>query len=415
MTSIKEIFKSQGPKIFWTLIGLALLFEIIRDAGRGGDFIGYIQAGDLVLSGDDIYSDPLNTWPPFFSIFSVPLSLLDNMNDYVLRLLWLTLSLIAFIDLGNRVYKMIPLTAKLSYINDYKLGIIIIPFIISFRYLLDNLANIQINIFMLWMVVVVQELILKKQYWKAGFLLAFSISLKVYTIFILFFYVFKRMGKMVFWAGMFLLGLNTIPFLIFGVEAGFQYYDTWWHEIASGPTTVHHKNQSIFGTMQRIFTDQFPGHSYYINLAQWDPEMVKSLTYIIISMAAIIPAYLFRKKSGSTQFTCEWIFVLTAIPVLSPLAWKAYFIFLFPAYWLIHLIINKHLDVSQRKLRSMKVFFWISVGFTVLTSDLFVGKEWSDRMESFSLITIGTIILLILILIVYPTMKRLTPNGFNHN
>ena len=406
---------NNGPIIVWSLIGIVLLIEIFRDAGRGGDFIGYVYSGDLVLNRQNIYSDPLNTWPPFFSIFSVPIALLDQVNGYLLRLTWLVITIIAFFDLGNRLFKMIPALKDLNYWNSYRSAIIIIPFLISFRYLLDNLANIQINIFMLWLAVFAHEALLKKHLAKAGFLLAISISLKAYTIFILFFYLYKRLGSMVLWTMLFLLVLNCLPFIIFGYDMTIHYYDIWWNEIASVPPTVHHKNQSVFGAMQRFLTGNFPGHHFYVNLVEWTPELAKKVSYGIITLAAIIPAFLFRKKATGFTLTYEWIFVLTAVPILSPLSWKAYFIFLYPAY----LILYHHLYFgNQDKTRItiwMKVFYWISVVLTVLSTEAIAGDEFSDRLESLSFITIGTTILLILLMMFYKSYHKLTPKVINHN
>jgi hypothetical protein len=48
------------------LVGAIFLYELMRDSMRPGDFTGYVDAGKLVLSDQDIYSDIHNTWPPFF-------------------------------------------------------------------------------------------------------------------------------------------------------------------------------------------------------------------------------------------------------------------------------------------------------------------------------------------------------------
>ncbi|RLD23144.1 MAG: hypothetical protein DRI70_09760 [Bacteroidetes bacterium] len=41
------------------VVGAIFLYELIRDSMRPGDFIGYADAGNLVLSDKDIYSDNL--------------------------------------------------------------------------------------------------------------------------------------------------------------------------------------------------------------------------------------------------------------------------------------------------------------------------------------------------------------------
>ena len=36
------------------LIGIILMFELVRDSMRNGDFIGYLNAGNAVLDGKNI-------------------------------------------------------------------------------------------------------------------------------------------------------------------------------------------------------------------------------------------------------------------------------------------------------------------------------------------------------------------------
>ena len=372
--------------------------------------MGYVNAGRLVINHQNIYSDPLNTWPPFFSIFCIPLTIADNFSPYGVRMIWLIGSIVAMylsIKIGVRL-----LTNKgIGFREDpnlilFQSSLILIPFLISFRYLLDNLANIQINIFMLLMALVVHQLITKRSYKWAGFILAFSISLKVYTIFLFFYYLFKRKNKLVLFTIFFFVAINLIPFLIFGNEIAIHYYDIWWNEIASTPQTAHHKNQSIFGTLLRLFSNDFPGHSYYINVANFSLEKIKITTYGLIGFAALYPAFLFSKTSSSLKTLCEVAFVFGAIPILTPLSWKAYFIFLWFPYFIVYYLVwyKKYLGETKKEWL-VKTLFWTSVVFTVFTTEGIIGDYLSDILESYSIIFFGTVLLLLSLLLVYPEIE----------
>lgn len=403
--------KNKIHKILLLLVGIALGIEVIRDAFRGGDFIGYVNAGQLVLDHRNIYSDPLNTWPPLFSIISIPLTWMDYVSPYGLRMFWLLGSILAMGYIIKLSYEI--LVKRNLTLNPFKDHFILysitifIPFLISFRYLLDNLANIQINIYMLLMAVTAHYFLEKKKLKLAAFILAFSISIKVYTIFLFLYYLYKRKIGMVSCTIIFLLVLNLIPFLVFGFDNAVGYYEHWWHEIASPPPTAHHKNQSIFGALLRIFTSEYPGHSYYINVADLDPGKIKSITYILITLVASYPAYLFRKSSSSYFMFCEIAFVLASIPILTPLSWKAYFIFLFPAYLVLYYLLwkKKTLEGNWRS-KIAKPLFLISVLFTVFSTEGIMGDYFSDILESYSIILVGTCFLLINIIIVYPFLKE---------
>src|SRR6476620_6538111 len=77
------------------LILLAVLFELIRSSTKKGDFIGYVNAGNLVLHHQNIYSDYLNTWPPLFSVLSVLIALGDHISSFGVRFIWSCGSILA--------------------------------------------------------------------------------------------------------------------------------------------------------------------------------------------------------------------------------------------------------------------------------------------------------------------------------
>ena len=87
------------PVVYKWLMGIVVILLLVQaffEAQHNGDFIGYVAAGQSVLSGKNIYLDYLNTWPPFFSIVAVPLALVTSVAPYLLRLFWLLGSLAAF-------------------------------------------------------------------------------------------------------------------------------------------------------------------------------------------------------------------------------------------------------------------------------------------------------------------------------
>ncbi|HAW18867.1 MAG TPA: hypothetical protein DCX14_01675, partial [Flavobacteriales bacterium] len=135
------------------LIGIILLYEVVRNSMRDGDFVGYVLAGNDVLNGQYLYGSYLNTWPPLFSIFSVVLALGDKFSPFFIRFIWLSGSVIS-------IYFIVAETVKLIFKKSLSLRprghhvlpqdpIILIPLLIILRFVLDNLANLQINIFLL--------------------------------------------------------------------------------------------------------------------------------------------------------------------------------------------------------------------------------------------------------------------------
>ncbi|MEM9548972.1 MAG: glycosyltransferase family 87 protein, partial [Bacteroidota bacterium] len=332
-----------------------LSFEIIRDAlTKGGDFEGYVLVGNLVLQGENIYSNPLiNTWPPFFSISSVIIALIDNFNSQLSRFIWLTLSLLAMIRVIQITTKMVlkrrlifypfkaenTLSSNSIHISHW---IILVPILIVFRYILDNMSNIQINIFILFFSMISLYCFTKGKDVLAALSLAFGISLKVYPIFLLFYFLVKRefriAGFTIFFCALFAL----FPFLVFGYEESINYYTFWYQHNVVPFASVAHKNQSFFSMMRSLLTYESPGlnqplnKEIYINILNLSISGVKVVSYSLIALVGSAVVYIFRNKlneRNSLKSFLEYAFILTIIPILSPLAWKAYFIFLFPGYF----------------------------------------------------------------------------------
>ena len=424
LTKSIEMLKSQKAKnIILGILLLVLFFELIRSSLRNGDFIGYLNAGNLTLNGQNLYSDYLNTWPPFFSVFSVPLALLDKLNGTLARGTWTVLTLLSLFWLmritvrwvhGKRL--LLPYKKGDESTIEFTNFLVLVPFLILFRFVLDNLTNLQINLILLWTSVLVIDWFIKGKHSWAGALLALSISLKVYPIFLLLYFVFKRELKLVSWTVLFFIIINTVPFVVYGYEQAIQYYAHWWNEIASPYASVQHKNQSFFSMLRSLLTNESPGFDIYINVMDLPIKTLKKVAYGVIIVGALYPMYLFRDKLKNKQdefALIEYAFVLAAIPILSPLAWKAYFIFLWPAYLLIyHYLYHMKTGMKQQKITILKVLYFVSILLNVFSTELFTGPRFSDILESYSCITIGTMLVLLVLLVLYKVRRNdLTKEG----
>lgn len=400
--------------IILVLIALILLGELIRDSLKAGDFVGYVQAGNNVLAGEPIYEDPLNTWPPFFSVFSVPLALGDQVSSFGIRFLWLLGSLLAMGYLIRETIRFsfhetvsLPGNPGTIRIQD---PIVLIPLLIMLRFIMENLANVQINIYMLLCATLSMYFFMRQQHAWSGLLLALSISLKVYTIFFLLYFMFKREVKPTAWTFFFLVVINALPILVFGMDQSMAYYQQWYSEVAPVSFISHHQNQSVLGLFLRFFSAEDPGHNLYVNFVSLPADTVRRISQVVIVLAALVPAFLLRKKltdTRSIRSILEYAVVFTLVPLLSPLAWKPYFIFLWLPYLLAYtLLFRVPTDLRPVAILRLKVLFWLSVILTVFSTESIVGNHFSNVMEAWSALTIGTTFLLIILLTLIYYEKR---------
>lgn len=380
---------------------LALVYEIIRDSLRPSDFDGYVRAGNAVLNGDFIYADHFNTWPPLFSVFSVILAWGDGISFFVVRFLWNMGSLVAML---GTIQLTVAICSQESIQRTRKRTLellrspfVLIPLVIMLRYILDNMANVQINIYLLFASVLIIYLFIHEKYAWAGLLLALTISLKVYTIFFLLYFIYKRAYRLVGFSFLFLVGLNLISIGVFGYQQALDLYLHWSANSTEQAYTAIHRNQSLFAMFFRFLTTEDPEQGMYVNFMQMNPEKVRTMVYAFVAIIGIIPLLLFRKKlvkRDNLQSILEYSIIFTVVPLLTPVSWKAYFIFLWFPYFILFLVLFRNKPgISSLRLKFLQILYFMSIVFTVFSTELLVGNFMSDWLEAYSVITIGTILL----------------------
>lgn len=378
--------------LFW-IPALLLLEEALRYAWRDGDFIGYVAAGEYAVHHKDLYSHWLNTWPPLFSIFCIPVYYLDGLSPILARVLWQLATLWAFYHSAKRILFLL-FNKDLAFSGSSESSIhpwqplFLLPFLLTLKYLLDNLANVQINVLMLALCIeAVYQWRTKKKTALAAFLIALTLSLKVYTVFFFVWFILIRQWKMVLLTLGFTALLNIPCFLVYGYDQALLYYHHWWTEIAQAFPMILHKNQSFFAAVWRLTVPEDGGLGIRTHLFYLSMDEAKNIVYLIVFLIGAYPAWLIWKRSAKEKKPLTGLTLFLAlIPLLSPLAWKAYFIFLSPAlFQLSYLFLNEQLNKGENAV------FWTSCAFLILSSDIFIGPYFSDVAELFSLITLGAI------------------------
>ncbi len=387
-------------KTLYPLLALLLVFLAFRSGTSNGDFAGYIRAGQDTLDGLHIYWPYTNTWPPVFSIFSIPLALLDQLSSYWLRVFWSLGSLLTFVGTIKYSLKLSQSVFKLKWemglFPSLKRWEIIIPLLIMLKYLMDNVTNLQINLYFLFLTVYALYLFTQNKLIPAALLIAITITFKIYTIFFLFYFLFKREWKLSLYTILFIGLLNGISFIYWGYELASEYYSYWFNEVVDRSDFSEHKNQSIFGMFYRWLTSLELGHNMLINIVDLPPKLVRKITYLAVAFASIYPAiklYKPLKDKSSLSSLLEYALIFACVPILSPISWKAYFIFLwFPFFLLYQLLFVWSNSLKHKTLIRLKAVYYISIVLLVFSSEIFTGSNFSDVLEVYSTITVGAIL-----------------------
>lgn len=392
---------TRARHILFYLLAFILFEESLRDSWLEGDLVGYVIAGDYAWHAKDIYSHWLNTWPPLFSLFGIVVYAIDSISPLGLRILWQLGSLWAVWHIFKRLSLLVyqkPLVLNRAVKQEEMSFLDIrfqVPFFLAFKYILDNTANLQINIYML--ALCIEGIYLWKIANKpvpAALLFGITLALKVYTLFFVVWFLFTRQWKVFFATIAWVLLLNIPVFLFFGVDLTLHYYQYWWKEIAQGFPMILHKNQSLFAAIWRLTVEEDAGLGISTNLISLSMDEAKRFTYVLVLLIGSWPAMqLFRLSQNKEKSLKGMALFLALIPLLSPLAWKAYFIFLLPAQFI---LVKAWFDKKLSKWE--KWVFVVSHILLIISSDIFVGPYVSDLAELYSLITFGAILLVSLLL-----------------
>src|SRR5262245_23124112 len=147
---IRELRKKNVQRWVTYVLFIAILFSFIL-IRRGGDLAWYLIMGRKVLDGQWAYYDPMTTkWPPFFTVICVPLALLASPTVYLARAVWLALNYVA-------LFVVLAFIARFVYNKPMSLNWksenltiaspeLLIPLLLTFRYLSSNLEHLQINL-----------------------------------------------------------------------------------------------------------------------------------------------------------------------------------------------------------------------------------------------------------------------------
>ena len=387
-TVLRHIFtdKKRIFQITFYLCSVIIFGEVLRDIFREGDFGGYISAGKLAWNNLPIYSDYRNTWPPFFSIVCIPLYWLNELSFVGLRLTWLIS--IVFVNLIIFRWTISYFTPHQFVFNiKYESGnqinlynpLFILPFILTLRIFLEEISNLQINLFILALSIYVLHLITHRRDLLAGIVLAFIISIKIYPILILGFLIFKQKYKSVFYTLIGIIISTMIVFMYFGLNTGIELFREWNNTQVVNGLKCEHMNQSIWGWVCGLTTQHIRIDSLSYSISNLSDIQYKFVTLILIGIFGMYLAVKFYlTKENHQSFAKQYIITLSLIPIISPLAWKYYYVFLTP---LIILLIY-----YQRK-NFIKPWFYIPLILITLTSELFIGHHLSDVTEAIGVIT----------------------------
>lgn len=379
----------------WILVGLALVLYYPQfSTGYGGTAI-FLLAGDCVLQGERLAAcSPGFSYPPFFALFMVPLSILPLWAG---KLGWYGV-LIGATYGSFRICET--LTARAFDLTRKELvWVRLFTLVLSVKFMLAVFTNQAYDVLVLFFLLVGLYGLSESKTLLGAFGLAAAAALKATPLLMLLYPLLHRKWRL------FALGvgmcavLSVLPDVLFPPSppnAG--YLRTWLVGFAGGglfgtrPEEGYahffqgsdHLNQSLKTFVYRLMDPRnlpwgdFTGQTQVILFAM----------YFVYCLAALVIVLRSMKVQGTYLWGAS--VVVISMLMLSPISSKSHFVVLL----LPHMAIAAHLIRHRAAWGAVVPILGASFMLNTLTSKMFLGRELSNEMLSRGCITLGTLLLL---------------------
>ncbi len=292
------ILNKYGFVIYFFVIGCILI--VLSSTNTIGDFGNYYYGSKLFYDskfsildyeniahfnaqikgyGETNFFENYTPVPPPTLLFYLPFLVFSSLKA---KLAFNCISLLVFCFVLQRF---------LTFLN-YKNGLnYFIPIIFAFT-LYSNFSQGQTYLLVSAFIIESYIRFEKKNYVSAALFLSISISLKIFPVFILLFFLFKKQYKVIIYTLLFVLIIQSLTLVLVGKEIVLNYYITILPRLVNNDVigTYHSVNQSTYTLLLRLFSfDELNNPLPILNL----PFLVPVIEGIIVSFVIY---FLFQLK-----------------------------------------------------------------------------------------------------------------------
>jgi len=344
--SMTQFDSDRARRLSWLAIAVYLaVLAIIAVLRTQADFNTYYRAGGRVLSGLAIYP-PTDSdrflYAPIFAIGFAPLAALPLKAA---QLAFFLLNAFAFIELIIGAGVML-------FGRDRQLSaaLIVIPVLLCFRFIGNNIEHGQINLLTLpllvWAIVGAEE----SHRWRAGLMLAAAILIKPFAVLAAaYLFVRGRFGTLA-CAAVWGIALLLAPIVVFGAHGWHEQTLAYVQAVSSmtGRYRTMLTNQSAVSAIARLMEP--------VSTADASSPLPLALGMgVEIALAVVTLGWAWR-SGGKDRIALAALFCV--IPGFAPISWKSYFASLLVPYMLMTAAI---IDAREAPPRAMTILLAISV------------------------------------------------------
>ena len=353
------------------LLIIIYIFWVKKDMS---DFGVCYQAGKRIMMGETLYRaadghlqykySPCSA--VFFSLFSL-------LPQEAAKLIWYALELILLGIVYVVSYGLLPHKLK------PKGWVIGLSFLVLLKFTAREIELGQINILIIFLLLMVLVALLKKKDTGSGVLWGVSLLFKPYAlVFLPYFLLKKRIRVILFGMSTVLVGL-LLPSLFYGMRGNIVVLGEWRQSLSlsTSPLLSVYDNASL--------------HAFFLNIV---PSENRDLAWVFILGLAVLTGAAFLwlmgkgKKAGLQKpEVLEFSYLCILIPLLSPLGW--YYNYLYSLLAVVVLLNDFESFPSLGK-------FFLVMNFIVIGASLreILGKEAFRFYTGYSLVALNHLIIL---------------------
>ena len=355
--SLNPFYEKHGRRGVYILLGVVTFMAVLAYAHKAAEdrsaFVRWrYQVIQLMENGRNIYDREMYPNPPVMPISLYPLMVLPPLMGAV------TFFLIK-VGLAILSARMIARMARergwpISWWCYFAIALM------SLRPLLSDLHHGNVNILILFMVVLALDAWTQGKDWLAGAALGLAITCKVTPALFLPYFFYKRSWKMLIATGVAIgVFMFVVPVVVLGPDLASQCLGSWWHRIISpyvsgGVVGDLEINQSMVGVVNRLMVlDETPGRygsTLKLNIVNWDPRLVARILKVLSIGWVGVLFLLCRTRTDrrdDPRLLGEFSLVVLTMLFVSERSWKHHYVtLLLPIAYLTYRLFRP--DIARR-------------------------------------------------------------------
>ncbi|MHC4414914.1 MAG: glycosyltransferase family 87 protein [Planctomycetota bacterium] len=212
--------------------------------------------------------------------------------------------------------------------------------LLSARPILSDLQHGNINIIILFLVMLGLWMISGGRRFPGGLFIGAAVVIKVTPGLFLLYFIYKRQWVVLLGCVTGMLIAVLLPILVLGPRTNYEFHHKWFDQMITPyltdarTTYTAQINQSLPGMVFRLTTespgvDLPQGEDVRVNVLSLDPEAAKQIVRIGVLLILAWLVFVCRTRSADPRdwrFTCEYGLILIAMLMLSERSWKHHYV-----------------------------------------------------------------------------------------